>query len=107
MDSKGRFSLLALVWAPGQYTPVHAHSAWGVVGVYRGRITEARFAKDDSNIIQISSYLCKEGEVTTIEPGEAQMHRLVNASSEPAVTLHCYGLSLREDPASINIVLAQ
>src|SRR5690606_34853383 len=27
-DAKGRFSVVALVWQPGQRTPVHAHYTW-------------------------------------------------------------------------------
>lgn len=107
VDTAGRFSLLALIWAPGQYTPVHAHNAWGVVGVYRGRITEARFVKNGDGLVQTNSYLCKEREVSIVEQGIEQMHRLVNISTEVAVTLHCYGLNLREDPGRINIVMAE
>src|SRR5437870_12069231 len=29
----GELSLFALVWLPGQWTPVHDHGSWGVVGV--------------------------------------------------------------------------
>ena len=33
-------SLFALVWLPGQWTPVHAHGTWGVVGVLEGVLEE-------------------------------------------------------------------
>ena len=33
-------SLYALVWLPGQWTPVHDHGSWGVVGVLEGRFQE-------------------------------------------------------------------
>ncbi|MAJ28453.1 MAG: hypothetical protein CMJ92_03520, partial [Planctomycetes bacterium] len=36
-DPEDRFSLLALVWKPGQGTPIHDHPSWGVIGVLRGR----------------------------------------------------------------------
>jgi predicted metal-dependent enzyme (double-stranded beta helix superfamily) len=29
-------SLYAVVWLPGQWTPVHDHGSWGVVGVVEG-----------------------------------------------------------------------
>ena len=32
----GSLSLYALVWLPGQWTPVHDHGSWGVVGVVEG-----------------------------------------------------------------------
>ncbi|MFC5429813.1 hypothetical protein ACFPTO_13545 [Paraburkholderia denitrificans] len=33
-------SLYALVWLPGQWTPVHGHGSWGVVGVIEGTLEE-------------------------------------------------------------------
>jgi predicted metal-dependent enzyme (double-stranded beta helix superfamily) len=32
-DRNNRFVVLALVWRPGQGTPIHDHSCWGVMGV--------------------------------------------------------------------------
>src|SRR3954453_4076872 len=32
----GAFSLVALVWLPGQATPIHDHLSWCVVGVHEG-----------------------------------------------------------------------
>src|SRR5438128_701711 len=37
------FSLLSLVWAHGQETPIHDHRAWCVVGVYEGEESEIRY----------------------------------------------------------------
>src|SRR5258708_19271211 len=33
-------SLYTLVWLPGQWTPVHDHASWGVVGVVEGMLPE-------------------------------------------------------------------
>src|SRR5436305_7818157 len=30
----GRYSIVALVWKPGQATPIHDHRCWCVVGVW-------------------------------------------------------------------------
>jgi len=35
-DPMERFSVVSFVWAPGQKTPVHDHTVWGMVGVMRG-----------------------------------------------------------------------
>ena len=29
-------SIYAIVWLPGQWTPIHDHGSWGVVGVLEG-----------------------------------------------------------------------
>src|SRR5471030_2800122 len=35
-DARQRFSVVSFVWGPGQQTPVHDHTVWGLVGVLRG-----------------------------------------------------------------------
>jgi len=106
-DPERRFTLLSLVWLPGQFTPVHGHTAWGVVGVYAGTPTEARFSKKDDGAVQKTAYLCRPGDVTTTSVGTTEMHRIINASADKVVTLHCYGLDLLDNPCAINIVYAQ
>ncbi len=43
VDPRGRFSVVSLVWLPGQVTPIHDHACWCVVGVVLGREEETRF----------------------------------------------------------------
>jgi hypothetical protein len=38
-------SLYALVWSPGQWTPVHDHCCWGVVGVLEGVLEERSYVR--------------------------------------------------------------
>ena len=35
-DPSDRFSVVSFVWGPGQKTPVHDHTVWGVIGMLRG-----------------------------------------------------------------------
>src|SRR5258708_3690418 len=35
-DPLERFSVVSFVWGPGQCTPIHDHTVWGLVGVLRG-----------------------------------------------------------------------
>ena len=35
-DPMERFSVVSFVWMPGQRTPIHDHTVWGLVGVMRG-----------------------------------------------------------------------
>ena len=35
-DPLERFSVVSFVWGPGQKTPVHNHTVWGLVGMLRG-----------------------------------------------------------------------
>ena len=43
-----RVSIVALVWLPGQSTPIHDHVSWCVVGVYEGRERETRYRAVES-----------------------------------------------------------
>ena len=45
-DPAGRFCVGSFVWKPGQETPVHDHSCWGVVGVVRGSLASDNFVAD-------------------------------------------------------------
>src|SRR5580698_7340542 len=36
VDSRERFSVVSFVWGPGQATPIHDHTVWGLIGVLRG-----------------------------------------------------------------------
>ena len=35
-DPDDRFSVVSFVWGPGQATPIHDHTVWGLVGILRG-----------------------------------------------------------------------
>ncbi len=34
-DPSERFSIVSFVWGPGQSTPIHNHTVWGIVGGMR------------------------------------------------------------------------
>ncbi len=104
------FTLLALVWLPGQGTVIHGHTAWGAVGVYAGTPNVACYdcvENDDGRhvVTQTKDILCAPGDTATVRPGLCDVHRIYNASDAPVVTLHAYGLDLIEDPDAINLDL--
>src|SRR5262249_43147140 len=35
-DPLERFSVVSFVWGPGQLTPIHDHTVWGLIGMLRG-----------------------------------------------------------------------
>ena len=38
LDPEERFSVVSFVWGPGQGTPIHNHTVWGILGVLRGAV---------------------------------------------------------------------
>ena len=45
-EPDGSFSIVALVWRPGQVTPIHDHVTWCVFGVIQGEEYEELFTLD-------------------------------------------------------------
>ena len=93
-------SLFALVWLPGQWTPIHDHGTWGVVGVYEGSIQERNFIRTDNkgrdalNDIELTpggSVILTPGSVTSFVPNPDHIHITGNGTDKPVVSLHLYG----------------
>ena len=51
VEPNGSFSIVALVWRPGQETPIHDHVAWCVFGVIQGVEYEELYLKDDGGCL--------------------------------------------------------
>lgn len=108
-DPEGALSIIAVVWMPGQVTPVHGHTAWGAVGVYEGSPFCENFDtyRDDNAAIGLRSkmkLLLKPGDLSTVRPGIDDLHRIGNDTPGRAITIHAYGRDLLANPASLNIV---
>ena len=95
-------SLYALVWRPGQWTPIHDHGSWGVVGVVEGVLEERNFARVDEHrnetrddgidLVRAGVILLASGAVTTFVPNPDHIHLTgVDASRAPVLSLHLYG----------------
>jgi predicted metal-dependent enzyme (double-stranded beta helix superfamily) len=96
-------SLYALVWLPGQWTPVHDHGSWGVVGVVQGLLEERSFMSCDGEIRCDSGIhlkrggviLLDHGSVTTFVPNPDHIHMTgVAPHRERVVSLHLYGRNM-------------
>ena len=93
-------SLYALVWRPGQWTPVHDHGTWGVVGVVRGILEERNFIRTDSHdermtditLLRGGVLLLAEGAITSFVPNPDHIHVTgVADDRQEVVSLHLYG----------------
>jgi predicted metal-dependent enzyme (double-stranded beta helix superfamily) len=90
----GAFSLVALVWLPGQATPIHDHLAWCVVGVHEGAEQETRYAAGpDGLLVPTGSAVACAGDVDGLLP-PGDIHRVTNAGTDLAISLHVYGADL-------------
>ena len=94
-EPDGSFSVVALVWRPGQQTPVHDHVAWCVVGVLQGAEHEELFAMaaGGAALQQVAARVNTAGDVSGFAP-PGDIHRVTNHCDEVAVSLHVYGADI-------------
>jgi 3-mercaptopropionate dioxygenase len=99
----GNLSLFALVWLPGQWTPVHDHGSWGVVGLVRGVLEERSYMSASGEIAGDSGIRLRRGGVLLLNPGSVSsfvpnpdhIHMTgVPADREACISLHLYGRNM-------------
>lgn len=98
-------SLYAIVWRPGQWTPVHDHGSWGVVGVLEGvleersyvRVSADRGADEQIDLVRGGTLLLQRGSVTSFVPNPDHIHVTGVPDDRPrAVSLHLYGRTMSD-----------
>ena len=98
-------SLYAIVWLPGQWTPVHDHGSWGVVGVVEGvleersyvRVSPDRGADSGIELVRGGVILLAPGAVTSFVPNPDHIHVTGVPSERPrALSLHLYGRTMSD-----------
>ncbi len=96
-DSREKFSVVSFVWGPGQKSPIHDHTVWGIVGVLRGAEIEQRYsrASDGRFEEQGPPSRLERGEVTAVSPAIGDFHRVSNALEDrPSTSIHVYGANI-------------
>jgi predicted metal-dependent enzyme (double-stranded beta helix superfamily) len=75
----GAFSIVALVWRPGQETPIHDHVTWCVFGVIQGEEHEELFVLDEERgcLVEAGEKTNREGDVSGFAP-PGDIHRVCN-----------------------------
>jgi 3-mercaptopropionate dioxygenase len=98
----GTFSVSAMVWLPGQQTPVHDHVAWCVTAVLQGGEHEEIFALDRGGqaLRCIARNVNSPGSVSAFAP-PGDIHRVRNTGSIVAISLHVYGADISRLGTSI------
>ena len=103
-DERGRFSIVALVWLPGQATAVHDHISWCVVGIHEGQECEVQYQVVsegvDQYLLAIGESTHKEGSIAVLQP-PGDVHTVYNPGPKTAVSIHIYGGDVRKNGSSI------
>lgn len=92
-DPRERFSVVSFVWGPGQKTPLHDHTVWGIVGVLRGQERERSFVeRADGGYEETHVGVLGAGGVTAVSPTIGDVHIVENAlPDEVSISIHVYG----------------
>ncbi|MDF3835086.1 cysteine dioxygenase [Cupriavidus basilensis] len=92
-DPLDRFSLVSFVWGPGQQTPVHDHTVWGLIGVLRGAEVDQRYRVEAGRLeADGDEVLLSAGDVAAVSPTLGDVHRVRNAYDDRvSVSVHLYG----------------
>ena len=96
-DSGERFSVVSFVWGPGQATPIHDHTVWGLVGVLRGAENVETFERDAGSAWahRAPPRILKAGEVDAVSPRIGDVHRVSNGvTGAVSVSIHVYGANI-------------
>ena len=92
-DPLERFSLVSFVWAPGQATPIHDHTVWGILGVLRGSEVSQRYEAADGDVHEVgSTEILESGAIDMVSPSIGDIHKVWNGSgAKTSVSVHLYG----------------
>jgi len=97
VDSRQRFSVVSFVWGPGQATPIHDHTVWGLIGVLRGAEIAQPYRLDERGTLIASGRArrLETGAVDAVSPRIGDIHRVSNAYQERvSISIHVYGANI-------------
>jgi predicted metal-dependent enzyme (double-stranded beta helix superfamily) len=100
------YSVLAVVWRPGQMSAVHGHQTWCALGVHRGSLTESLFGHDKKTLRLIGCKQHHPGAISHSPADGEAIHRIANLGTETAVSIHVYGVGFDRLGEGVNRVWA-
>jgi predicted metal-dependent enzyme (double-stranded beta helix superfamily) len=102
-EPDGSFSVTAMVWRPGQETPVHDHLAWCVTAVMAGAEYEEIYELDGDHLRVAARAVNEIGEVSAFAP-PGDIHLVRNSGTGIAVSMHVYGTDISRVGSSVRRV---
>ncbi|WP_158964480.1 cysteine dioxygenase family protein [Chachezhania sediminis] len=95
-DVKQRFSIVSFVWGPGQATPIHDHTVWGLIGVLRGSERAQRYVQAEGEMHKTGEMeILETGAIDAVSPTVGDIHEVKNGLlHRPSVSIHVYGANI-------------
>ena len=95
-DPGDRFSVVSFVWGPGQETPIHDHTVWGVIGMLRGaEVSQPYEVADGRPRARGEAIRLEPGSVEFVSPRIGDVHQVSNAlGDQVSISIHAYGANI-------------
>ena len=96
-DALARFSVVSFVWGPGQATPIHDHTVWGLIGMLRGAENAQPYGKNEAGqwVPSGETMTLLPGQVEAVSPRIGDVHRVSNAfADKTSISIHVYGANI-------------
>lgn len=96
-DPLERFSVVSFVWGPGQSTPIHDHTVWGLVGMLRGAERCRRYERAADGALRPAGeeQMLRPGDIEAVSPTVGDIHTVANGLADaPSVSIHVYGANI-------------
>jgi 3-mercaptopropionate dioxygenase len=97
VEPDGSFSIIGLVWRPGQLTRIHDHMTWCTFAVIQGVEHEELF---DADLNPVGSSDNHAGDVSGFAP-PGDIHRVHNIGDTTAISIHVYGTDVTRIGSSV------
>ncbi|MBN1932563.1 MAG: cysteine dioxygenase family protein [Desulfobacterales bacterium] len=102
IDPEHRFSMRLFLWEPGEFTPIHDHNSWGVIGPVTGELEVVKYKRENNgsseeyaNLTEIDRFKLQPGETDFTMPLNDGIHKTGNEGQYATVSVGIYGRSLK------------
>ncbi len=97
-----RITIYAIVWSAGSRTSIHDHHCSCCYAILSGTLTEFWYEKIDAiHVAQSRAVMRGAGEIACLLPTGPNLHKMLNAGDQEAISLHIYGYDNRTRASSI------
>ncbi|WP_043627082.1 cysteine dioxygenase family protein [Nonomuraea candida] len=103
LHAEGGFSIVGVVWRPGQDTAIHDHVSWCTFGILSGIEYETLYRDMGDHLVEIGRAENRPGEVSGFAP-PGDIHMVRNTSAETGVSVHVYGADVSRLGSSVRRV---
>ncbi|MDB5594405.1 MAG: cysteine dioxygenase type family protein [Hyphomicrobiales bacterium] len=98
-----RIAVYAIVWSAGSQTSIHDHHCSCCFAILSGALQESWYEPvDKTHGVASKTFTRAAGEIACMLPTGPNLHKMLNASDQEAISIHIYGYDHRTRASSID-----